>query len=135
MYAREDKMDITSALIFAILTGCIGFILGSVKFFREEKQRAYRELLPPILKFAFHRETSQDEKEFNEALSKLWLYGNNEVAKKMDRAISIMHNHSRGDMMMAFQEAVVAMRKDIQILPWQRLKPEEVNHLYSTMVK
>ena len=56
----------------------------------------------------------------------------------MDTAVAIMHDHSRGDMIRGFQEAIIAMRNDIQILPWlpwRRLKPEEVKHFYSHIVE
>lgn len=132
-------MSLTATVLAIVVSGVLGYSLGVVKFFREEKQKAYRELLPPILRIAFRLpRRPPDEKEFNEALSKLWLYGSKKVAKKMDTAVAIMHDHSRGDMIRGFQEAIIAMRNDIQILPWlpwRRLKPEEVKHFYSHIVE
>lgn len=114
-----------------MLGGVLGFILGSIKFFREEKHRAYRELLPPILKCGFYPERV-DQEEFNRALTKLWLYGNIEVTKKMDTAVGIIHHpERRKDLISVFQEAIVAMRKDLRMgCPWGRLEPRDVGHIY-----
>ena len=120
---------------FLIISGIIGYVVGTVKSFREEKQKAYGEILPPILKMVYHPQDETDEKEFGRALSKLWLYGNKKVTKKMDRAVSILHNHSRGNIGEALQEAVVEMRKDIQIWSWQMLETNDVKHLYTRIMK
>ena len=66
---------------------------------------------------------------------KLWLYANKTVAKKMDNALFILHNPSRGNLTEALQEVVAKMREDIQVLPWQKVKPREVNHLYTRIVR
>jgi hypothetical protein len=79
---------------------------------------------------AYHPE-AEDEGEFNKALGKLWLYGSRSVALKMDYAISIMIKGSRGNITTALQEAVVEMRKDIQLPYVRRVKPQEVKHIYS----
>ncbi len=117
-----------------IFSGVIGYFVGVAKAFREGKQKAYVELLPPILKMAY-RSKEANEGEFSEALSKLWLYGSKKVAKKMDHALYIAHDPKRGDMTKALQEAIVEMRKDIQIFCWQRLKPEDVKHLFTRIVQ
>jgi len=100
------------ALFFAVLTGIIGYVVGTAKTFREEKQKAYGEILPPILKAAYNPE-SLDEKEFNKALCKLWLYGSKNVTRTMEHALEILHNPSKGNITRALQETIVAMRKDI----------------------
>ena len=124
-------MDIIIPLSTAIIGGGFGFVLGHIKFFREEKHRAYRELLPPILK-AGYSPKKENEDEFNKALTKLWLYGNKEVTEKMNKAVSIMHNHSRGELTEAFQEAIIAMRKDLRMKwPFDKLKTNDVRHIYS----
>jgi len=51
----------------------------------------------------------------------------------MDRAVSILHDPRRGNRTEALQEAIVAMRRDIQISPRQKLDPDEVAHLYSQL--
>ena len=57
-------------VVTAIIGGVVGFFLGQLKFFVGEKHRAYRELLPPILKAAYQaQEDNQDD--FNKALTKL----------------------------------------------------------------
>jgi hypothetical protein len=118
-------------LFLIALSGIIGYIVGAVKAFREEKQKAYGEIIPPILKMTYNPQDAHDEKEYCKALSKLWLYGSKKVTQKMEHALEIMHHPSSGNVTRALQEAVVEMRKDIQISPWQNIKPEDVNHLYT----
>lgn len=135
MVENEGWNRLWSIFFAAALTGVIGYIIGTIKSFREEKQKAYGEILPPILKMAYHPQDNIDEKEFSKALSKLWLYGSKRVTKKMEDALEIMHDPNKGDITKALQEAVVEMRKDIQIWPWQKLKPKDVNHLYTRIAK
>jgi uncharacterized protein YggE len=61
---------------------------------------------------------------------KLWLYGNSRVTTLVDTAVARMLDSSRGNATEALQEAIVEMRRDIQLLPWQRLKANDVQHLY-----
>ena len=125
-----------SGLVLAlpiVLSGIVGYLFGAAKSFREHKHRAYAELLPPIIRMAYDPKSS-NEAEFSQALMKLWLYGSKSVARKMDNAVSLFHHPDRGNAMRAFQEAVVEMRSDIQFWPWQRLKPEDVRHLYTKIV-
>lgn len=114
--------------------GVRGYFVGVAKTFREEKQKAYEEILPVVLKVAYNPE-QKDEEGFGKALSKLWLYGSKEVANKMDEAVSILHDPKRGNITEALQEAVAEMRRDIQILPWQKIEPKKVKHLYSKIGK
>ena len=124
-------MEIIVVIGTGIIGAIIGFFLGQFKFFMEEKHRAYRELLPPILK-AGYRPKEENEDDFNKALTKLWLYGNKEVTQKIDRAVSIMHDSQRGELTNAYQEAIIAMRKDLRMKwPFDRLKPDDVRHIYS----
>ena len=128
-----DNVIATTALA-AVLSAIVGYIFGAAKFFREQKQKAYVEILPPIVKMVFDSRSSS-ETEFSRALMKLWLYGSKEVARKMDRVISILHNPEQGNVMSALQEAIAAMRADIQFSPWQRLGPDDVKHLYTKIVR
>jgi hypothetical protein len=133
-FAGETGKEIESIswnLFFIVLSGILGYIVGAIKSFREEKQKAYGEIIPPILKMAYNPQDSIDEKEYSKALSKLWLYGSKKVTQKMETALEIMHDHSKGDVTRALQEAVVEMRNDIQLFSFQRLRPEAVNHLYT----
>jgi hypothetical protein len=123
--------NISWNLFFIILSGVVGYVVGAIKSFREEKQKAYGEIIAPILKMAYNPQDSIDEKEYSKALSKLWLYGSKGVTRKMEAALEIMHDHSKGDVTRALQEAVAEMRKDIQLSPFQKLKPHDVNHLYT----
>lgn len=140
-YSSESSIkgngDFLSTIFFILVSAFIGYFIGAIgaaKAFREEKQKAYGEILSPIFKMAYHPEDSVDEKEFSRALSKVWLFGNKEVAKKIDYAVSILHRGS-GNIMEAFQEAVVEMSKDIQFWPWQKLEPKDVRHLYTRVRK
>ena len=118
-------------IFLIILSGIIGYVVGTVKSFREAKQKAYGDIIPPILKMTYNPQDVADEKEYSSALSKLWLYGSKKVTKKMEKALGIMHNPSTGDVTKSLQEAVVEMRKDIQIFSWQKINPEDVGHLYT----
>jgi len=118
------------AVLTVLLSGIVGYAFGSVKTFREEKQKAYSEILPPIVRMAYEP-TPDDQKEFNKALSKLWLYSSREVAFKVDKVVSILVDPTRGEITKAIQEAVVVMRNDIyHKWPFAKIKPEEVKHLY-----
>jgi len=128
------EVIILSAVFTGVVTGFVGYLVGIAKAFREGKQKAYVELLPPIIKMAY-RSKDANEGEFCEALSKLWLYGSIKVAKKMDHALSIAHDHKRGDRTKALQEAIVEMRKDIQKYRLKQLKPKEVNHLFTRIAQ
>ena len=132
--SSDGGSNFMMAVSVALFSGLIGYGVGVLKAFREYKQKVYQEILIPILTMAYKmNKGEQDEREFNQSLSKLWLYANKEVAKKTDRAVSIMHDSRRGDLTCALQEAIAAMRKDIQIYPWQKLDPSEVAHLYSQL--
>lgn len=120
----------STEIIGILIAAMAGYIVGSFKAFREAKQKAYQELLPPILKLAF-RSRDVNETEYCEALCKLWLYANKKVAKKMERALFIAHDPQRGNMIEALQEVIVEMRKDIQLFSFQRLKANEVQHLFT----
>ena len=123
-------MNLLAVTLTAIFTGIIGYLVGACKAFREAKQKAYQEILPPIVKMAY-RSRQADEGDFCEALSKLWLYGSKTVTKKMDDALYIIHDPTKGDISTALQEVIAEMRKDIQIVPWQKLKPDDVGHIFT----
>jgi hypothetical protein len=125
-------MNLVAILVAAFFSGLIGYFFGAAKIFREEKQKIYVDILPIILKVAYDRQAS-DEKDFNNALSKLWLYGNKKVTRKMENALSILHKPTRGNFTKAAQEAIVEMRKDIQISPFQKIEPKDVNHIYTKL--
>jgi hypothetical protein len=120
--------------VSVVLTGVIGYFIGTIKFYREEKHKAYGEMIPPILKMTYHSEDAKDEQEYSKALIKLWLYGSKKVALKMEEALKIMHDPARGNVTKALQDVVAAARRDIQVWPWQRLKPKHINHLYTRIM-
>lgn len=125
--------DTIIKILIPVLSILSGYWIGRIRSFREQKQKVYIELLPPILKMGYDP-NSANEEEFSKALSKLWLYGSKDVTRKMEKAVSILHNQSRGNLTEAFQNAIVSMRKDIQILPWQKIAAKEVNHLYTQII-
>lgn len=132
---ERQTASISWNLFFIILSAIIGYVIGTMKSFREEKQKAYGEIIPPIAKLAYHPEDTRDEKEYSKACAKLWLYASKKVARKVDDALQIIHDPNRRDeTTKALQAAVVEMRKDIQIWSWQKLRPEDVNHLYTKIV-
>lgn len=122
-------------VVAALVSGLVGYEVGVLKAFREYKQKTYQEILSPILTMAYKREKGEQEvQEFNQALARLWLYASKNVAKKADKAISILHDPKRGDLTKALQETIAVMRRDIQIGKWwQKLDPSEVAHLYSQL--
>ena len=123
-------MNLLVVILTAIFTGIIGYFAGACKAFREAKQKAYQEILPPIVKMAY-RSKQADEGDFCEALSKLWLYGSKTITKKMDDALYIVHDPTKGNISTALQKVIAEMRKDIQIVPWQTLKPDDVGHIFT----
>lgn len=120
--------------LLIIISGIIGFVVGSVKAFREAKQNAYKEILPPVIKMAYDPKSGVENKEFNRALALVWIYADKKVAKKMDNVVSIINNRNRGNITFALQEVIIEMRRDIQIWSCQRLKPQDVNHLYTKII-
>ena len=117
-------------LLPIIFSAVVGYVFGAAKTFREQKLRAYEEILPPIVKVAFDPDKS-DQPDFNKALLKLWLFASRKVALKMDHALAILIKPERGDAQKAIQETIAEMRADIQFLKWQKVKPEEVKHFYT----
>ena len=132
--SAKSQENVLWSIVLIVLSGITGYFVGAIKSFREEKQKAYGEIIPPILKMAYNPQDIKDEQDYSKALTKLWLYGSKGVAQKMEAALKIMHDHSKGNVTKALQEAVVEMRKDIQLWPWQKLKPEDVNHLYTRII-
>jgi hypothetical protein len=124
-------------IVSIIFSGFVGYVFGAAKTFREQKLRAYEEILPVFIRVAFEPGTP-DEAEFNKATIKAWLFASKKVTRKMDRAISILVKPDRGNAMEALQETIAEMRSDIQFCRWrrwQKIKPSEVNHFYTKLGK
>lgn len=111
-------IEILVSILIALLTAFLGFWVGSAKFFNEHKLRMYGEALPALLKFTFNARGYSDEKAFNEALSRIWIYASRKVALKLEIALSYSVHPERGDFMGAMKETILAMRDDVQ--PWWR---------------
>lgn len=132
--SSNNTGDVLLGIFLVVLSGLIGYGVGVLKAFREYKQKVYQEILVPILRMVYKIDRGeQEERDFNQSLAKLWLYANKDVARKTDKAVSILHKPSRGNLGEALQEAVAAMRRDIQIWPWQKIGPSEVKHLYTQL--
>jgi cytochrome c oxidase subunit IV len=131
----KETVNISWNLFFIIISAIIGYIVGTMKSFREEKQKAYGEIIPPIAKLAYHPQNTVDEKEYSKAVFKLWLFGSKKVASRVEEALQIIHDPKRGnEKTRALQEAIAEMRKDTQIWSWQQVKPEDVKHIYTVIV-
>ncbi len=74
-------------VIAVIIAAIVGYIFSTVKIYREQKQKMYKEVLPVILHF-IHKPTTITEKEFNEALATFWVYANKRACKAIDDVIS-----------------------------------------------
>lgn len=118
-------------IILPILTALLGYVVGTLKSFKEAKYRAYEELLPPIVKFTYRRENTEDEKEFSRALCKVWLFANKRVTNKIENLCKIIHKDITGDETSALQEAINEMRNDIQLWTNEKLDPKKINHIYT----
>ena len=127
---KRCDMDLFTAAIIALVTGIIGFVLGNIKFHREEKYRAYREFLSPIVRFVFERD-NQDA--YNEAQQKLWVFASRKVAKKMDIVAARIIKPERGNPIEGLQEMIAEMRNDIQLWSFSRINPPEIAHIYTTL--
>jgi len=125
-------MQLITTIAIAIITGIIGFIFGNIKFHREEKYRAYREFLSPIVRFVFTRD---NEDAYNEAMQKLWIFASKKVAKKMDIVASRVIKKERGNVIEALQDLIYEMRNDIQLWSFNRIKATEIVHIYTTVLK
>ena len=122
-------------LILIIFGGIVGFFFKDYMNYIERKQISYSELLPPIIKMGYDSKTA-DESQFNKALALLWLYGSEDVLRKMDKAVSLLHKKDKKDLTYAFQEAIVEMRYDIETrFLRKKIDPRLVNHIYTKIVK
>jgi hypothetical protein len=119
-------MDLYILTIVAVFTGIVGFILGNLKFHREEKYKAYREFFTPIVRFVFERD---NQNAYNEAQQKLWVFASRKVAMKMDIVASRVIKPERGNPVEALQEMIAEMRNDIQPWCFCRIKPPEIAHI------
>lgn len=123
-------MQIVLILLPIFFSAFAGYFLGAAKIFREQKLKAYEEILPPLIKVAFDPDIS-DQSDFNKALLLFWLFANRKVALKMDQALAKLVRKERDDASRELQEVIAEMRADIQLLRWQTIKPEEVKHFYT----
>ena len=130
-------VELIAGIVLALIAGISGYLIGSAHVFRDQKQRAYTEIVPPIIKVAYDRNLSdEDEKEFNRALLLLWIYASRDVALKWEEVLKIIHGHDIGKKItVAIQEAIVSMRDDIQLSPRQKIFPREVNHFYTHIIR
>lgn len=121
--------QIVLSIATILITGLIGYAAGVSRTFREEKQKIYSEVLPPILSAAYGG-SNHSEETLNKAISRLLLYGNKKVAIKLEGVSRILADSSRGNITDAIQNMMSEMRKDIQVWFWQKLTPQDFNHIY-----
>lgn len=126
-------MSFIETLLVVIVSGMLGYLLGKVKEFRENKQKVYSQILPTITEMCFNPKIDR-EREYNSAMLLSWLYANKKVAKQLDKIASLIINSSRGDVITETQNLIVSMRKDIQPFLWQNLKAEKVKHVYTKIM-
>lgn len=125
-------MEIINVFL-VIISATLAYLFGRMKSFREAKQRAYSELLPGILKGVFDAKPIHED-EFNKSIHLLILYSNKRVFNKMENVLKIIHSKeskAREELIESLQEAIAEMRKDIQVLPWQKIDSREIKHLYT----
>lgn len=134
-WLSDTFLSAAGQIVVIIIAALVGYFFASFRSYREQKQKAYAEIVPPIVRVVYSPQPA-DEEAFNRALMKLWLYANKDVAKKMDSVVSRILKGERGKAVTKLlQEAIVAMRSDIQFWRAQRLDPEEVQHLYMGLVE
>jgi len=122
----DSWWNILLPIILVVVGYLFGHFLGSLKFFHEHKLRMYEEALPALLRYLFTPGGGEIENKFNQALSKMWLYGNKDVCDKMDEAITKRMKPSQGNFVPALQEFILEMRKDIQpIWRWKKRQLSE----------
>lgn len=127
-------MSFIETLLVGLITGTLGYYLGKVKEFRENKQKIYSQIAPVIVEMIFNRQADK-HKEYNSAILLSWLYANKNVARQWDKIESILSDSTRGDIIKEIQNVIVEMRKDIQPFFWQNLKADEVKHIYTKFTK
>lgn len=126
----DIAVELFLGMLLLSLSAWIGYFAGAAKSFREQKQSIYSEIIPTFIKVAYDPKQA-DTEEFNKALTKLWLFGSRKVALKMNSAISILHESSRGNLTEALQEAIVEIRSDLQFSSEEDLLPSEVTHIFT----
>jgi len=129
-------VEILLTMASAIFVGAVGYWFGAGKFFKEHQLIVYGANLPALMKFTFHPEGSEDEREFNEALARILLYSSKNVVEKIDTAVSYRLVPERGDFVTAMRSAIAAMRRDIQ--PWWRFRSKfmsekKIEHMYLSL--
>ena len=123
-------------LLSIAIPSAIAYAFGSAKAFKELKQKAYAEVMPPLVRGVF-RPGSDDEVSFNRALTVVSLYGDRRLVSSVFRLVGILHDPSRGDAVRAIQEILAQMRSDTQ--PWPkfggRMKADEFEQLYTRFLR
>jgi len=122
-------------LITFVVSGVIGYIVGSLKSIRENKLQKYGEMLPKIVAYAYKSEHTSDEtKDFNTWINQASLYANRDSFLKLMKVTQTLTQKGNQDHSLteAMQAAIVTMRKDLN--PWwlrycNRLEPKEITHL------
>jgi hypothetical protein len=125
----EHASKVALLILPILVSGLVGYFYGAAIAFRDQKLRAYEEILPIFIKVAFELSES-DQPEFNKAVMKVWLFASKNVALKVDHALAVLIRPERGDAKEALQDVISEMRADIQLNRFQRIKPSQVSHFY-----
>jgi len=67
----EDLLKYAIVIAPVLLSAVLGYLFAKFRAFREEKQKAYSELLPIIVKMLYDPQP-ETESEFSISLMKLW---------------------------------------------------------------
>jgi ABC-type cobalt transport system substrate-binding protein len=125
-------------LAAAIGSGLLGYWIGTLTTYFEQKQRALADVVPSVFKVALGREVKPtDLDQLNRSLHLLWLYARPKTAKGVDKVlVCAKHPDPKSggkDLIAAAQSAIVQMRKELR--PWflrwtSRLSSEDIKHFY-----
>jgi len=126
-------LKVLGAIGLSIVSAAVGYLVGVAKSRREQKQKAYAEILPPIAEMVY-RGREANIRAYNQALMKLWLYASRRVTDNLDVPLHTIHGSRPGDREEALKEIIVAFRSDVQIWPHWPLRPltvKDIHHLFT----
>ena len=116
-------------IISAVVTAFAGYFFGAAKTLKEQKRQVYAEALGALAKLVYHTE-KDDQDEINKMLLAMALYSNKKVYKKLENVIRERILPGNTALTPLVQELAAEMRKDVQVVFWQWLRPEDINHLF-----
>ena len=118
--------------LVATFSALIGYWVGTLKNYYEQKQTAMVNVMPNIIRVLLAEEiTTINIEEFNRSLHLMWLFASKPTAKSIDNLLHLIAHPNDGDRIKAAQAAFVQMRKEL--LPrgfrWASwLRSQDVQH-------